>query len=601
MQETYEFGPFRVDPRRRTLERDGTPIALSGKAFEILVALLERRGEILDKDTLMKIVWPDTVVEENNLTVNISWLRKALGETPQAAQYILTIPGRGYRFIGEIKSAESPEAFEPRQSKSFGLIYAAVAGLTVVIALGAFFWYRHRSAAGISSAGSSIAVLPFRVLGTDPVNAYLGPGLTDALITRLANLRGLTVRPMSSVSRLADKDPFAAGRDAGVEIVLDGKVQRLEGRVRVTVQMLRVADGASLWADQFDEDLTNLFTLEDSISTRVAASLAQNLPALETNRTTRNGEAYANYLRGRYWASRYTEEGFRKSMEFLQSAIAADPGYALAYSGLADCYYDASNMLLPPREAMVKAKAAANRAAELDPTLAEAHISLGIVASKFDWDWKAAEREFQTALKLNPKLATAHMWFGLYRAGLGDSQVAISELRVAQELDPLSSDISSYLATTLYWSRKNDAALQQARKTIEYDPNYFPARITLAWILNALDKPVDAVAACRKARELADTPWTLAALARAQALAGQSEEARQALDSLRKLSAERFVSGYDIATIHAALGQRDEAFSWLENAMTQRAEWLGYLKVDPQLDDLHSDSRFRDLLRRLGL
>jgi len=583
------------------LERDGAPVPLSGKAFEILVALLERRGEILDKDTLMKVVWPDTVVEENNLTVNISWLRKALGETPQAAQYILTVPGRGYRFIGEMTSTESPAALETRPSKSFGWIYAAVVGLAVVIALGAFFWYRHVHAGGILAGGSSIAVLPFRVLGTDPANAYLGPGLTDALITRLANLRGLTVRPMSSVSRLADKDPFAAGRDAGVEIVLDGKVQRLESRVRVNVQMLRVADGASLWADQFDEDLTNLFTLEDSISTRVAASLAQNLPTPQTNRTTRNGEAYANYLRGRYWASRYTEEGYRKSMEFLQSAIAADPGYALAYSGLADCYYDASNMLLPPREAMVKAKAAANRAAELDPTLAEAHISLGIVASKFDWDWAAAEREFQTALRLNPKLATAHMWFGLYRAGLGDSQVAIAELRSGQELDPLSTDISSYLATVFYWSRKNDAALKQARRTLEYDPNYFPAHITLAWILNAMNKPMEAVAACRKARELADTPWTLAALARAQALAGQREEARQALATLQKLSGERFVSGYDIATIYAALGQKDQAFSWLENAFSQRAEWLGYLKVDPQLDDLHSDPRFRDLLRRLGL
>src|SRR5579864_3053129 len=224
MQQVYEFGPFRADVRRRVLERDGAQVVLTGKAFEILAALLERRGEIVDKESLMKAVWPDTAVEENNLTVNISWLRKALGETPNDPQYILTIPGRGYRFIGEAP-APAPKRHPVR-------LYVAAAGLPLllimIVALWAKFWPVDRAPV----AGNRIAVLPFHVLGADPSNAYLGTGLTDALITRLANLRGVTVRPMSSVLRLADKDPFAAGRDVGADIVLDGKVQQIESNIR---------------------------------------------------------------------------------------------------------------------------------------------------------------------------------------------------------------------------------------------------------------------------------------------------------------------------------------------------------------------------------
>ena len=578
------FGPFTADLRRRVLERDGESVALPGKAFEILTALLAQKGEILDKDTLMKTVWPDTAVEENNLTVNISWLRKALCDTPNDPKYIVTIPGRGYRFIAEITVRD------PSQPKPW--LKSAIAGALVVgLMVAVFLWYHSRP-----TPTNCIAVLPFRVLGSNPSNEYLGVGLTDALITRLANINTLTVRPMSTVLKLAGKDPFAAGREVGADTVLDGKVQQLENNIRVSIQILRVKDGSSIWAGNFDESLTNLFALEDSISARVAASLAQSLNT-DPKRNTRNAEAYQNYLRGRYYASRYTEEGFRKGLDYLQKAIDADPGYSLAYSGLADCYYDASNMLLPPQEAMAKAKAAATKAAEIDPTLAEAHTSLGIVASKYDWDWSTAEREFQTALKLNPNSSAAHLWFALYRAELADLDTAVKEMRRAQELDPLSTDASSYLATVFYWSRKNAAAMDQVQKTLDFDSSYFPAYITKAWILESEGQP--AVAVCEKAKGIADNPWTLAALGRASALAGRKEDARRIVEALREQSTQQFVSGYDIATIHAALGQNDEAFTWLDKAYSQRAEWLGYLKIDPQFDSLRQDPRFRDLLRRL--
>jgi len=579
-----EFGPFRADLRRRVLEREGVQVALSGKAFEILAALIAQNGGVLDKDSLMKAVWPDTVVEENNLTVNVSWLRKALGDSANDPKYIVTIPGRGYRFIGEIKVQEGAR---PKRWPIWPL-----AAALVLVLIGFALFVSKRPVAG----ANRIAVLPFRVLGSNPTNEYLGVGLADAVITRLANINTLTVRPMSSVLKLSGKDPLAAGRDAGADIVLDGKVQQLENNVRVSIQILRVRDGSSIWAGNFDEGVTNLFALEDSISARVASSLAQTLN-IDPKRTTRNAEAYQDYLRGRYYASRYTEEGFRKGLDYLQKAIATDPGYALAYSGLADCYYDASNMLLPPEEAMLKAKAAASKAAEIDPALAEAHISLGIVASKYDWDWATAEHEFQTALKLNPNSAAAHVWFALYRAQLADLDTAVNEVKRAQELDPLSTDASSYLATVLYWARKNGPALDQAQKVLDFDPNYFPAYINKAWILEAQGKP--AVDVCEKAKSMADNPWTLAALGRALALAGKKEDAQKILEALVKQASQQFVSGYDIAVVHAALGQNDDAFAWLDKAYQQRAEWLGYLKIDPQLDSLRQDARFRDLLRRL--
>ena len=278
------------------------------------------------------------------------------------------------------------------------------------------------------------------MLTQDARNEYLGLGLADALITRLGNLHEFVVRPLASVTRVAGKDPFEAGAELSADSVLEGTVQTGDDRIRVSVRMLRVKDRASLWADKFDEPVENPFALEDSISVRVANSLLSHLSGVQQNalakRYTSNTAAYGDYLRGRYYAIKYTEDGFRKALGYLQNAIDTDPAYALAYSGLADTYYDASNMILPPAEAMPKAKAAAQKAAALDPSLAEAHVSLGLIASKYEWDWGAAEREFQAALSLDPNSATAHQWFGLYRAQLGDTNRGVAELRAGPGIRP---------------------------------------------------------------------------------------------------------------------------------------------------------------------
>jgi len=579
---SFAFGPFRVDTARRVLELDGQTIPVSGKALDILLVLMNHPGEVVDKDVLMREVWPDTAVEENNLTVNISALRKALGDPASNPRLVITVPGRGYRFAGDLS--------KPAARRPWTAIVAAVAIVLVCISLIAWFWREPRA------REPSLLILPLRLLNPSATEEFLGAGLSDAVVTRLGSLRDLSVRPLADAAKLSGKDPYQAGREGGATMVLAGAIQQSGDRLRVNIQLLRVRDRRLIWADSFDGSTSGLFDLEDAISTRVATSLQRDL---STQRSTRNPEAYANYLRGRYYAGRYTPDGFRKGLQYLQQAIDSDPGYALAYAGLADAYYDASNLLLPPSEAMPKAKSAAQRAVGLSPDLAEAHVSLGLVASKYDWNWTEARTEFQTALTLDPNSASAHLWFGLFRAQMGDTSGAIEELRRAQQLDPLSSDANGYLSTVLYWARQYEEAARQARKTIEFDPSYAPGHISLCWTLEAQRRFAEAVAECEKGRGIAPSAWSGLALARSRALAGDRVSAQQAVDRIRSQPGE-FVSGYDLAAVYAALDRPDDAFRALDDAFERRAEWMSYLKIDPQLDSLRADPRFAGLLRRMG-
>jgi tetratricopeptide (TPR) repeat protein len=343
--------------------------------------------------------------------------------------------------------------------------------------------------------------------------------------------------------------------------------------------------------------------LEDSISERIVSHLSGRLTGEQQSalnrRRTENPSAYTNYLRGRYYAKKYSEDGFRRALEYLQAAIDSDPGYALAHSGLADLFYDASNLVFPPRDIMPRAKAAAQRAVELDPSLAAAHVSLGLIASKYEWDWQVAEQEFHAALAIDPNLATAHLWHGTYCAQMGDSNRAISELQRAQELDPLSGEINAYLGLVLYWARQYNDSINQFRQAITFDPAFVPTYVCFAWALAASGDTNAALAACQQAVERQPNAWTILALARAQALAGDKVTAAATMARIDR-EAPRFVSGYDRAAVHAALGQTDEAFAALEEGYQARAEWMGYLKIDPQMDPLRSDPRYATFLRRLN-
>jgi DNA-binding winged helix-turn-helix (wHTH) protein/TolB-like protein len=603
-----EFGQFRVDVLRRSLEREGEPVPLSGKALEILAVLLERRGEVVDKNDLMRLVWPDTAVEENNITVAISALRKALGETPASPRWIVTIPGRGYSFVGEVRSSlPTADVSGSRVPATPNLTqrwyrsparYLLTAGALLIV-LATYLLIVRATPRPLRT----VAILPFSVLNQDGKNDYLGLGLAEALISRLGNTQ-LVVRPLASVSRFEGREPIQSGRDLGVEAVVVGSVQTAENRIRVAVHMFRVRDGKPLWAQNFDVSSGHPFELEDSISERVATNLLGRLTSEQQSalnkRGTENATAYTNYLSGRYYAKKYSEDGFRKALDSLQSAIDSDPTYALAYSGLADLFYDNSNLVFPPRVAMPRAKAAARRAVELDPSLAAAHVSLGLIASKYDWDWDVAEREFQSALASDSNLATAHLWFGTYRAQIGDFDRAISELRRAHELDPLSGEINAYLGLVLYWSRRYNDSVDQLRQAIAFDPAFVPNYVCSCWAQAAKGDMKAALDACGQGVERQPSPWTTLALARAQALAGDRVTAAETMASVAKQGAQ-FVSGYDRAAVYAALGRTDEAFAALEEGYQSRAEWIGYLKVDPQMDVLRSDPRYARLLKRLGL
>jgi DNA-binding winged helix-turn-helix (wHTH) protein/tetratricopeptide (TPR) repeat protein len=580
----YLFAPFRLDPAGRVLLRDGRHVPLTPKAFDTLLLLVRNSGRVVASDELMKQVWPDQFVEEGNLKVTVCMLRKALGEPPGERQYIQTVPKRGYRFVADV--VESDEVAEP---EARGRGESAVAEGTPV---------------------KSIAVLPFKLLdagGGD--DEYLGVGMADTLITRLSRLRQVVVRPTSAVRKYAghDQDPVAAGRELRVAAVLDGNIRRRGVRVRVTAQLIGVETGAPLWAGKFDAQLMeDIFAVEDSISERAAEALAVELSGEEvgllTKRHTGNVEAYQLYLKGRHHWMKRTSEGIRKSIEFFRQSVDIDPNYALAYTGLADGFAQLGWIrLLPPKDVLPKAKAAAAKALELDRTLAEAHTSLAWARLLHDWEWAEAESGFKRAIELNPGYATARLWYCVHLMATGRFEAALAEIGRAQALDPLSPVINAVAGWPFYFMRRYDAAIKQYQKALEVEPRNIAALLLLGQTYRQSGEPSRAVEASRKARELDESLWTLVALGQAYAAAGREGAAREVLRELGQLSKQRYVCPYDIACLHVGLGEKDQALRWLQSAYEARSSWLFFLAVDPAFDSLRPDPRFTALLRLIGL
>ncbi len=576
----YEFGPFRLDAPERLLLRDGEPLLLAPKAFDTLLVMVANRGRILRKDDLLKAVWPETTVEESNLSQYVSALRKVLGDDPNGHRYIETVPKLGYRFVAPV---ESLEAHESRASERM---------------------------ASESNVLRSMAVLPFKNLGSEVGDEYLGLGIADAIITRLGNLRLLIVRPTSSVRKYTSLtlDPVVAGRELRVEAVLEGSIQRCDERIRVTVQLVNVRDEAPLWAEKFDVPFRDIFTVEDSTSEQVADALILKLSREEkkglAKRYTENIEAYQLYLKGRYYWNQRSSGGLKKAIESFRQAINKDPVYALAYAGLADCYNLHSHYgELSPRECFPKAKAASTKALEIDDEMAEAHTSLAFVTAWHEWDWLGAEKEFRRALELNPNYATAHHWYALYLTAQGRGSEALKEVTRAQEIDPLSLAINRDVGFVYHFgTRQCELAIEQFLKTLEMDPTFWSARWHLGLAYEQKGMYEAAIAELKQALNLAgDRSWILGELGYAYAVSGRRKEAEKVLRELRERSQERYVSAYEIALIYAGLEAKDEAFAWLEKAYLERSYALIHLKVEPMLDSLRPDSRFADLLQRIGL
>ncbi len=634
IKQFYEFGPFRIDPSQRVLFREGKPVALPPKIFETLLALVERSGQIFEKEKLIEKVWPETFVEENNLAQYISALRKTLGDGRHEHRYIETIPRRGYRFVAEVrevrdeaaelsvrdrtavrKIGEETEAVEQKSAsqeteavgssawhRNLRRTIPVVTTLALALA-GVIFWVVVNTKPADTRVGQpfmgSIAVLPFKALDASEREEYLGLGMADTLITKLSNIGRIKVRPTSAVRKYVgqEQDALAAGREQRVDAVLEGSIQRSGDKMRVTVRLLSVRDGSPLWAYKRDEVYADLFKLQDSISEEVAGALMLKLTGQEKERLakrhTESIAAYQAYLKGRYFWNKRTPHDLQKAVEHFQQAVNIDPNYALGYAGLADCYV----FLMEG----AKRGEALRKALELDDTLVEAITTQAFHLSWQRWEWARAEKLFKQALELNPNYAPARHWYAFHLAALGRFPEAIEEINRARELDPLSLIINTDVGHILYLSRQYDQAIEAYRRALDMESNFSAARLRLGEAYEQKGMYEEAIAEYQKALSLSKDLTTEAWLGRAYAVTGQKDKARKILGALKKLHKRDPHWFFQIAIIYEGLGAKDQAFEWLEKGSEPEAGYLTLLKVDPILDSLRSDPRFGILLNRIGL
>jgi TolB-like protein/Flp pilus assembly protein TadD len=456
----------------------------------------------------------------------------------------------------------------------------------------------------------SVAVLPLDNLSRDPDQAYFADGMTDALINTLARIGALKVISRTSVMRYREtKKPLPeTARELGVDAVVEGSVLRAGDRVRITAQLIDAERDRLLWAESYEHDLGNVLDLQSRVARTIADKIKLELTPREHEDLTRSRRldpaVYEACLRGRHFWYKRTTESVRKGLECFEEAIGLDPCYAPAYAGVADSYIvDGGRYLgVSPKIAYSRARAAAMKAVELDDSLAEAHTSLAAVMTDYDWDWEGADREYRRAIELNPNYVTAHSWYAEQLSRMGRHAEAVAEAERARTLDPLSLASSMIVAWILYFARRYDEAIEQARRTLELDPGFATAHRILGWAYEETGRHEEAIAAHEQASELTGRqPNFTGQLGRAYALAGMPAEAREVLQQLRELSTETYVSSLDIATIHTALGENDEALDWLERAYEERADHLPYLRVNPRLDPLRSEPRFQRVLERMGL
>jgi DNA-binding winged helix-turn-helix (wHTH) protein/TolB-like protein len=655
----YEFGPFRLDPTERLLLRDGHPVPLTPKAFDVLMVLLQHSGHLVEKKELIEAVWPTSFVEEGNLSVMIHALRKAFGSDHRDHTYIETVSKKGYRFAAEVKlieyapfpppslihrgqtepagsprlavtlptislrssssaaSSDWERPLPPRAEGGRRLLWLLVA-LVPVVATGTFLWMKIAplnkpvAVASPAALARSLAVLPFATIGENTDDIYLGLGISDAVTTKLGNTRKIVIRPTSAMARYvgAARDPEAAGREQKVDAVLDGRIQRAGDRIRLTVQLIRVSDGGQMWGDTFDEKYTNIFAVEDAVSEQVARSIRLELTGEEqkrlTQRATENSAAYEAYVKGRFFWNKRTTEGLQKGLEYFQEAVALDPAYTQAYAGIADSYALLGLFtVMAPKVAFPKAKEAATKALEMDPELADAHATLGFVGLYYDWDGLAAEDEFRRALRSNPNYAMAHTWYAEDLAAMGRFTEASAEAKRAQESDPVSLTVGAASGLVSYLAGQNDDAIASCKKAIEIDPSYprLHFRLGNAYREKGMYQP--ALAEFIKAVQLAGggdrygDQYYEAAVGAAYAALGNTSEARKVLNSLIRRSKDRYVPAYGIALIYVGLGERDHVFEWLQRAYDERSTSMAYLKVDPAWNDLRSDPRFAAIARSI--
>jgi len=510
----------------------------------------------------------------------------------------------------ELPKAKPATSKEMAQKSSFKLIFPFVIIIALVFVALALWKFVFKKDTGTHSARQpSIAVLPFTDLSPQKDQEYLCDGLAEELINSMSNIQDLRVVARTSAFSFKGKefDVRDIGKELDVETVLEGSVRKSGDQLRITVQLINVEDGYQLWAERYDRAMDDVFKIQDEITLEILEKLKVRLLGKEKaklgKRQTEDLEAYNLYLKGRYYWNKRNEKEIKIGIQYFQQAIEKDPTYAVAYTGLADCY----NALgfycaLPPKEAFTKAEASALKALEIDETLAEAHTSLAYSRLYHEWDWSSAEEEFKTALELNPTYATAHHWNAEYLAARGRLDEAIREKRRAMQLDPLSMIINTTVGWMYYFDRNYDEAIEQIKETLKIDENFTPAHFWLGQAYEQKGMFAEAIHEFQKAVTLSGgSTYTQASLAHAHALAGERDKAVELLDRLQELSIDRYVSAYDIAEVYVGLGERDLAFDWLQKAFEEKSRALVFLKVEPRLDPLRSDERFSALMKRMNL
>ena len=638
----YEFGPFRLDAVERLLFRGDEVVPLTPKVIETLLVLVEHRGHLMAKDELMNSVWPDSFVEESNLAQNISLLRKALGEEHGGREYIETLPKRGYRFVAEVREVKDQSAAfllhrvdntklavpDEREEQIENVValrtavatepstsirgfskpqLAVVIGFCVLALAAAAYLIQARWNKTQSIAPRSIAVLPFRSL--DSENDSAGLGMADALILRLARQNQLLVLPTSSIFKYTkrDADARSIGRQLGVDAVLDGTMQRSGQRLRVTAHLIRVADGVTLWTGKFDQQLTDIFVVQDAVSEQLAQALTLTITRPDQNVRkpyTQNPEAYELYTMGLSFWNKRTEEGLTKAIEYFNRAIEKDPDFALAYTSLSDSHmlighYRFGN--LTPRDVLPKVKAAAVRAFEIDPNLAEAHAAMA-VANAVEGDYPHAIKLYQRSIELNPNIATARLRYGYLLAHVGHLDEAIQHMQRAHDLDPLSSTINVNLSAYYGYKQNWDLSVKYSRMALELNPEAWQARLNLGEALEAKGLFQEAEAEYKKLEQDGQPLVSKQELAYLYAVTGRSNEARALLAELEKAYMERRAlntTEHQIALVYVALGQPEQSFEWLDRAFNSRTIISTDFRYGHKLDSLRTDPRFESLRQRI--
>ena len=663
VEQPIRFGEgYEVDLRPPRLRRGSHVLKLERIPFEILLLLLEHRGEIVTREQIVSRVWRQGVFldTDNSIRGAIRKLRQVLKDDAETPRFIQTVTGQGYRFVARVMTpkepgaASEPEAagvptserdfvseldswlqarrlriVEPDQDrpaekttdagtgqanrKSYRWLFVAAALLSVACLLSFLAvrgWRRASNPPTHSQGKIVLAVLPFENLSRDPDQDFFSDGLTEEMIAQTGKLNRdrLTVVARSSVAKykgthLAAKE---IGKELSADYLLQGAVRRSADRVRITVQLVEAQNQTDIWTESYDRELKDLLAVQDSVVQSIASQIhialtEEQKTRLANPRQTRP-EAYEAYLKGRYYWNKRTAEGMQKAEHYFQQAIDSDPTYAAAYSGLADCNSGLTwHGFKSPADALPKAYAAARKAVEIDPQSAEAHASLGLVFSH-GWNWAAAEAEFRRALELDPQYANAHHWYGDYLSIKSRHDEALGEASRALELDPLNLMIGTWVALRYYQAGEYSRAIEQGRNSVELDSNFAAAHLLLGEGYVQAGLRGEGVSELKQAASLSGgSPLYTAQVAVALAAAGRRGEALRIAHELETLSSKRYVSPYGLAQIYAALKSDEDTFKWLQAAYHDRAVWMGYLAVDPIFDRYRSDHRFQDLLRRIDL